>query len=158
MKNSLAYLLPWVSVTVTDANKGKRTGPENKTIKSPELIDNSNKEATNVIPKDVDMANGTQMGVHTTTIAAQHAIFLLNRINLRTPPLEVKFGQWNDQPLKMNRAKDLLSTMKSQELQPFLLHNMLPLIIPCSDVESSCLSLDFQQVSTSPMLKLMATG
>ena len=35
---------------------------------------------------------------------------------------------------------------------------MLPLIIPRSDVESSCLSLDFQQVSTSLMLKLMATG
>ena len=150
--------LPPVSGMATDLNKGKRSGPKKKNVKSPEMIDNSDEEATNVVSKDVDMADSTQMGVHTTAIAAQRAIFSLNRINLRTPPLEVKFGEWNDRPLKMNRAKDLLATMKSQELRPFLLHNMLPLIIPRSDVESSCLSLDFQQVSTSPMLKLTATG
>ena len=150
--------LPPVSAMATDSNKGKQSGPKKKTVKSPELIDNSDEEATNVVSKDVDMADGTQMGVHTTAIAAQQAIFLLNRINLCTPPLEVKFGEWNDQPLRMKWEKDLLATMKSQELRPFLLHNMLPLIISRSDVESSCVSLDFQQVSTSLMLKLTATG
>ena len=88
--------LPLVSAMATDLNKGKQSGPKKKTVKSPELIDNSDEEATNVVSKDVDMADGTQMGVHTTTIAAQRAIFSLNHINLHTPPLEVKFGEWNN--------------------------------------------------------------
>ena len=120
--------LPLVEAMATNLNKGKWSGLKKKTVKSPELINNSDEEATNVISKDIDMADSTQMGVHTTAIAAQQAIFSLNCINLCTPPLEVKFREWNDRPLKMNWAKDLLATMKSQELWPFLLHNMLPLI------------------------------
>ena len=108
--------------------------------------------------KDVKMADGTQMGVHTMAIAAQRAIFSLNCINLCSPLVEVKFGDWNNQPLKMNLKKELLATMKSQKLCLFLLHNMLPIIVACSDMHPSCLSLDFQQVSTSLMLKLTASG
>ena len=69
--------LPLVSAMATNSNKGKQSGPKKKTVKSPELIDNSNEEATNVVSKDIDMADGTQMGVHTTVRATAK----LNLIN-----------------------------------------------------------------------------
>jgi hypothetical protein len=111
---------------------------------------------------DVEMADtkgeGAQMGVDTLDIAAHRAIFSLNRINLLKPPLPLKFGNWNSRPLRPNRAKELLDTMKSQETRPYRLQNMIPIIISRGDVDPGCLSMDFQAVSTSPILKLTPTG
>lgn len=140
----------------TDNVDNEAIGEERKQSKGKMVVDDS--EINVGSEQDVDMEDGTPMGVNAIAISAQRAIFSLNRINLRSPPVDLKFGQWNDRPLKMNRAKELLATMRSQELRPFLLQNMLPIIIPRSDVDSTCLSLDFQHTSTSPMIKLTASG
>ena len=65
---------------------------------------------------DVEMEDGTQVGVHVIDIAAQRAMFLFNRVNLLSPPLKMKFGEWNDRPLMVKHAKELLETMKSQDI------------------------------------------
>jgi hypothetical protein len=121
-----------VEAGVAGKGRGGRKG-KSKAVKVAEVVDQNDEDEES----DEEMGNveEVQMGVDSLDIAAHRAIFSLNRINLHKPPLTLKFGNWNSRPLRPNRAKELLDTMKSQEIRPFRLQNMIPIIIPQSDVD-----------------------
>jgi hypothetical protein len=147
-----------VSVNVETAGTvGRTRGEKRKALMAGVTTDNMDEDRTDSDIDDMEV-DDVQMGVDALDIAAHRAIFSLNRINLRKPPLQLQFGIWNSRPLQLNLAKDLLNTMKSQETRPFRLQNMIPIIISRTDVDPGCLSMDIQAVSTSPLLKLSESG
>jgi hypothetical protein len=141
----------------TGETVGSKRGGQGKAVKSGVMMDNIEEEDTDNDIDDMPVEE-VQIGVDSLDIAAHRAIFSLNRINLRKPPLPLTFGKWNSRPLRLKLAKDLLNTMKSQETRPFRLQNMIPIIISRSDVDPACLNMEIQAVSTSPMLKLSESG
>lgn len=89
---------------------------------------------------------------------AQAAAFTVNVMNVLDPPLPLEFGRWNDRPMVPSVAQGLFDTMKSQQVHAYKFMNLIPLVASKSEIDPSCVSLDYTRGENGPVLKLTAEG
>ena len=84
-----------------------------------------------------------------------NAIFGYCHVNLFEPPVQLKFREYNKQPLVDMWAKKFAASIWSTNVRLFVWNNMLPLVISKDDIEAECYELN-PNVEKAPMLKLKA--
>lgn len=106
----------------------------------------------------VEEEGGGQGGVSVEDQAAQQAILSLNKIDFRSPPATLSFGQWNNRPISVKHAQTLLGSMRKQGVRAFNPANRIPVIAYAGDIKASCVTTDANLGGKVPMLELTDAG
>jgi hypothetical protein len=86
------------------------------------------------------------------------ALFSINLIDLKEPPLPMKQGPWNKRPLEAKAVKKLKDSFKSQGVCAFDLDNALPLVLPREHLHPEAVNNSINDPETAPMLRLTDMG
>ena len=97
-------------------------------------------------------------GVSAEDEESQKSIISLNKLDFRRPPVELRFGRWNNRPVTEKHVKQLLASMRKQGVRAFNPANRIPLIAKRSDLVNGCITRDTHLGADVPMLELSAAG
>jgi hypothetical protein len=86
------------------------------------------------------------------------ALFSINVIDLKAPPLPMKQGPWNQRPVDPKEQKRLRESFKSQGIRSFDLDNALPLILAREHLHADAVNNTIGDPEQAPLLQLSAKG
>ena len=86
------------------------------------------------------------------------ALFSINIIDLREPPLPLKHGDWNARPIDSKAMKRLKDSFHAQGMRAFDLDNALPLILPREHLHPEAVNNSVGDPEQAPMLRLTDDG
>jgi polyhydroxyalkanoate synthesis regulator phasin len=86
------------------------------------------------------------------------ALFSINVIDLKAPPLPLKHGEWNDRPINLKAMKRLKDSFRTKGICAFDLDNALPLILPREHLDPDAINNSIGDPEQAPMLRLTEEG
>jgi hypothetical protein len=107
---------------------------------------------------EVEEDEGGHGGVSVEDQEAQRAILLLNKIDFCSPPVQLRFGMWNNSPVVTKHAQQLLAMMRKQGVRSFNPANRIPIIMNPGDISPTCVTMDTNLGPDVPQLVLTDMG